>query len=74
MVSARRGVTMRAWLCAQLYAAIDQELNDYPEWRYQTKRAEGKEPLRNSRRSSERLRNQTAARKQAETFEPEVVL
>jgi hypothetical protein len=38
MVSARRGMTMRDFTIALWYQAIDEELADYPEWRYQTKR------------------------------------
>lgn len=38
MVAARRNVPIRVWLLSVLYAAIDEELSDYPEWRYQSER------------------------------------
>jgi hypothetical protein len=38
MVTARRRLTVRAWLIASLYELIDRELSDYPEWRYQSER------------------------------------
>jgi hypothetical protein len=41
MVAARKLVTMRAFVIALLYELCDQELNDWPERRYQTKRGQG---------------------------------
>lgn len=38
MVTARRQTSIRVWLIGLLYAAIDEELSDYPEWRYQSER------------------------------------
>ena len=38
IVSARRQVDMRTFVIGLLYAAIDEELSDYPEWRYQSER------------------------------------
>lgn len=38
MVTARRRLSVRAWVIGLLYAAIDEELADYPEWRYQSER------------------------------------
>lgn len=40
MVCARQRISIRDWLCLTLYSAVDRELNDWPEWRYQTKRGE----------------------------------
>ena len=40
MVCARKGMSVRDWLCLTLYQAVDSELNDYPEWRWQSRRGE----------------------------------
>jgi hypothetical protein len=43
MVAARKGVTIRALAITSLYALCDLELNDCPEWRYQTRRGQEEE-------------------------------
>jgi hypothetical protein len=40
MVACRRSTPMRNVVAAVLYEAVDRELQDWPEWRYQTKRGE----------------------------------
>ena len=40
MVAARKSVTMRALTITILYELCDRELNDWPEWRYQTERGQ----------------------------------
>jgi hypothetical protein len=61
MVAARRSMALRHWTIATLYAAVDVELADYPEWRYETERGEEKEIFRDARGSSGRRRKERAA-------------
>lgn len=56
MVSARRSVSCRAWLLMTVYAALDAELSDWPQWRYQTKPGEEAELFEDGRKVSGRKR------------------
>ena len=49
MVSARRDLPEREWLLMAVYAAIDQELSDWPQWRYQTEPGQEAELFRDGR-------------------------
>lgn len=49
MVSARRRVSAKAWLLMTLYAALDAELSDWPQWRYQTEPGQEAELFRDGR-------------------------
>jgi hypothetical protein len=40
MVCARKGLAMNQWIPLVLYQAINVELADYPEWRWETKPGE----------------------------------
>ena len=40
MVAARKSVTIRILTITLLYELCDRELNDWPEWRYQTERGQ----------------------------------
>lgn len=51
MVCARKGLTMNVWIPLVLYQAINVELADYPEWRWETKPGEELALLSDGRRT-----------------------
>ena len=52
MASGKRSVSMRGYVTATLYEALDRELADWPEWRYQTKPGDEKTLFQDGRKAA----------------------
>lgn len=62
MVAARREVSLRAWVLQGLYRLVDEELADWPQWRFQTEPGEEMALILDGRRSSGRRRGAKKAK------------